>query len=234
MSEVTQSRQTPKASAPLYVFEAPVRVWHWVHTLTIIALSVTGYLIANPLPSIGGEASSHFMMGTIRFIHIVSAHLFTIGFLVRVYWALVGNKYARELFIVPVWSMTWWKNLIYELRYYTFMTRTVHKEAGHNPLAQVAMFIFNVVLVLVLICTGYALHGEQLGHYSWADTLFGWVGPLLGNSQEVRMWHYGAMWLLLTFVVIHVYMAIRADIMGRQSSVSAIISGWRTYRDDRK
>jgi Ni,Fe-hydrogenase I cytochrome b subunit len=27
-------------------------------------------------------------------------------------------------------------------------------------------------------------------------------------------------------------MAIRADVMGRQSSVSTIMSGWRFYKDD--
>lgn len=233
MSDITHTGQSPKASAPLYVFEAPVRIWHWLHAITIVVLAATGWLIANPLPSIGGEASSHFMMGNLRFVHLVAAHLFAIGFLVRIYWALVGNRYARELFIVPFWSAKWWQNLIYELRYYTFTTREVRKEKGHNPLAQIAMFVFNVLLVLVLICTGYALHAEQLGLGSWADNLFGWVTPLLGNSQEVRMWHYVSMWLLLAFVIIHVYMAIRADIMGRQSSVSAIISGWRTYRDDK-
>lgn len=233
MSDITHGGPGPKASAPLYVFEAPVRIWHWVHTFTILVLCVTGWLIANPLPSIGGEASEHFMMGTTRYLHLVAAHLFAIAFLVRAYWALVGNKYARELFIIPFWSAKWWKGLIYEMRYYTFTTRVTHKESGHNPLAQVAMFVFNVLLVLVLIFTGYALHAEMLGIGSWADVMFGWVTPLLGNSQEVRMWHYTAMWLLIAFVIIHVYMAIRADIMGRQSSVSAIISGWRTYRDDK-
>jgi len=233
MSDITHTGQTAKASAPLYVFEAPVRIWHWLHALTIVVLAATGWLIANPLPSIGGEASSHFMMGNLRLVHLVAAHLFAIGFLVRIYWALVGNRYSRELFIVPFWKGEWWKNLVYELRFYTFTTREVHKEKGHNPLAQMAMFVFNVLLVVVLICTGYALHAEQLGHGSWADSLFGWVTPLLGNAQEVRMWHYLAMWLMLVFVIIHVYMAFRADIMGRQSSVSTIISGWRTYKDDK-
>ena len=46
------------------------------------------------------------------------------------------------------------------------------------------------------------------------------------------MWHLMGMWLLIVFAIIHVYMAIRADIIGRQSSVSTIISGWRTYKDD--
>jgi Ni/Fe-hydrogenase 1 B-type cytochrome subunit len=41
-----------------------------------------------------------------------------------------------------------------------------------------------------------------------------------------------AMWLMIAFVIIHVYMSVRADIMGRQSSISTIIGGWRTYKDD--
>jgi Ni/Fe-hydrogenase 1 B-type cytochrome subunit len=39
------------------------------------------------------------------------------------------------------------------------------------------------------------------------------------------------MWLFIAFAVIHIYMAIRADVMSRQSSISAIVSGWRLYRD---
>ena len=232
MSDITHTGQARKASAPLYVFQAPVRLWHWVHAITIGVLAVTGYFIANPLPSIGGEASEHFLMGSLRYWHLIAAHVFAVAFLVRIYWALVGNKYSRELFFPNIFSGKWWSGFIYELRYYTFTTRENHKETGHNPLAQVSYFVFNVLLVLVLLATGYALHGEQLGHDSWADKLFGWVIPLLGNSQEVRMWHYTAMWLMIAFVIIHVYMAVRAEIMGRQSSISTIVGGWRTYKDD--
>ena len=77
----------------VYVFEAPVRLWHWLHTFSFLTLAVTGYLIANPLPSLAGEASDHFLMGNIRLIHFISAYVFAIGFAVRIYWALVGNRY---------------------------------------------------------------------------------------------------------------------------------------------
>jgi Ni/Fe-hydrogenase 1 B-type cytochrome subunit len=33
------------------------------------------------------------------------------------------------------------------------------------------------------------------------------------------------------FVVLHVYAAIREDIMGRQSMVSTMISGYRTFKN---
>jgi Ni/Fe-hydrogenase 1 B-type cytochrome subunit len=36
---------------------------------------------------------------------------------------------------------------------------------------------------------------------------------------------------MVTFVILHVYAAIREDIMGRQSIVSTMISGHRTFKD---
>jgi len=39
------------------------------------------------------------------------------------------------------------------------------------------------------------------------------------------------MWLTLIFVMLHVYAAIREDIMARQSIVSTMISGYRTFKD---
>lgn len=218
---------------PLYVFEAPVRLWHWTHALSILTLAITGYFIAHPLPAVHGEASDHFIMGNIRMIHFIAAYVFAVGWAVRVYWAFVGNKYARELFIVPVWRAAWWEGLGHELKFYAFMTRKMPKTPAHNPLAQFAMWAFNVVLVLVMICTGFALYSQGTGDGSWADSFFGWVFALIPSSQTVRMIHLFGMWLMLVFIVIHLYMAIRADLIGRQSSVSTIIGGWRTYKDDR-
>jgi len=217
---------------PVYVFEAPVRLWHWLHTLSFLALAVTGYLIANPLPSLAGEASDHFLMGNIRLIHFISAYVFAIGFAVRIYWALVGNRYAREIFYLPFWRKDWWSDLWYELRFYLFLTRGQRKILGHNALAQTAMFFLNTLMTLFLIVTGFALYGEGLGSGSWADKAFGWITPILGGSEATHNWHNMAMWIMLTFVVIHIYMAVRADIVGRASSVSTIIGGWRLFKDD--
>ena len=228
---VTESGSSAGARKAVYVFEAPVRIWHWIHAASIVVLCVTGYLIANPLPSIGGEANEHFLMGNLRLIHFVAGYVFAIGFAVRIYWGFVGNRYSRELLYLPVWKKAWWRDLWHEILYYAFLRRQAPPSLGHNALAQSAMWFFNTLLGLFLIFTGFALYSEGLGLGSWADTLFGWVIPALGGSMNVRMWHLFSMWLLIAFSIIHIYMAVRADIMGKQSSVSTIISGWRTFRD---
>jgi Ni/Fe-hydrogenase 1 B-type cytochrome subunit len=216
----------------VYVFEAPVRIWHWIHALAISVLAVTGYFIANPLPSMGGEASDHFVMGTFRMVHFIAAYLFAVGLFVRAYWAIVGNEYSHGLFLPPVWRGEFWSRLWHELLMYNFMTRKVAKYRGHNPLAQLAMWLFNVILGLFMVCTGFALYSQGTGAGSWADKWFGWVFTLVPSSQEVRMWHYFGMWLMVTFIIVHIYMVIRADFMSRQNGISVMIDGIRRFKDD--
>jgi Ni/Fe-hydrogenase 1 B-type cytochrome subunit len=95
------------------------------------------------------------------------------------------------------------------------------------------MFTMLVLGGLFMLITGFALYSEGLGQGSWADTLFGWVIPLFGQSQDVHTWHHLGMWYLVIFVILHVYAAIREDIMSRQSLISAMVSGWRRFKDDR-
>jgi len=227
--ETTADKQV---TPPVYVFQLPVRIWHWLHALSIMTLAVTGYFIATPLPSVGGEASDHFVMGTFRLVHFTSAFVFAIGLIVRAYLAIACNRFARELLIVPVLHRHFWELVWEEIRFYTFTKRTAGKYIGHNPLAQIFMWLANVVLALFMVCTGFALYSQGTGAGSWADSLFGWVFVLEASSQTVRMWHLMGMWLMFTFIIIHLYMAIRADFASRQNGVSAMISGWRTFKDD--
>jgi Ni/Fe-hydrogenase 1 B-type cytochrome subunit len=228
MAITGEKRVTP----PIYVFQVPIRIWHWLHALSITALCVTGYLIATPLPSVGGEASDHFVMGTIRLVHFSSAFVFAVGLFVRVYLTFVGNHYSHELLLPPILHRHFWVLVWEEIRFYAFLTRKSGKYAGHNPLAQVFMWLVNVVLALFMMCTGFALYSQGTGAGSWADSLFGWVFVLQASSQTVRMWHLMGMWLMVVFIIFHIYMVIRADFHSRQNGVSAMISGWRTFKDD--
>jgi Ni/Fe-hydrogenase 1 B-type cytochrome subunit len=222
---------TARSIKSVYVYEAPVRLWHWVNALAITVLCITGYFIGSPPPSMSGEASDHYLMGYIRFAHFAAAYIFVIGLLGRIYWAFVGNHHARELFTLPLFSAAFWAEVLTMLKWYAFLIPRPNRYVGHNPLARMAMFFMYFLLSLFMIVTGFALYGEGLGVGSWADRLFGWVIPLMGQSQDVHTWHHLGMWGLIVFVIFHVYAAIREDIMGRQSVVSTMISGHRTFKD---
>lgn len=216
----------------VYVYQAPVRIWHWVNALAIVVLAVTGYLIGSPLPSIGGEASAHFFFGNIRFIHFSAGLILTVAFLGRIYWSMVGNHHARQLFLLPVWSGAWWKEVLYELRWYLFMAREPKKYVGHNPLAQLAMFIMFVLPMIVMILTGLALYAEGLGMDHWLYRVTDFVFLFTGSSMMTHTIHHLGMWSIVIFAMIHIYVAFREDIMSRQSIISTMVSGWRMFRRD--
>ena len=220
-----------RALKSVYVYEAPVRAWHWVNALAITVLGITGYFIGSPLPSLSGEASDHFLMGYIRFTHFAAGYVLAIALLGRIYWALVGNHHARELFWVPIFQKAYWKEVGVLLRWYGFLSKQPGKYVGHNPLARFAMVFMFLLTVVFMIFTGFALYAEGAQRGSWADLLFGWVIPLFGQSQDVHTWHHVGLWVLVVFVIIHVYAAIREDIMGRSSVVSTMVSGHRTFKD---
>lgn len=222
---------TGRSIKSVYVYEAPVRLWHWINALAITVLAVTGYFIGSPLPTQPGEASANYLMGYIRFAHFSAAYIFAIGLAMRIYWAFVGNHHARELFTLPLFNAAYWKEVLTMLKWYAFLIRRPNRYVGHNPLARLAMFFGYFLLSLFMIATGFAMYGEGLQSGSWADRMFGWVIPLLGQSQDVHTWHHLGMWVLICFVIFHIYAAIREDIMGRQSIVSTMISGHRTFKD---
>lgn len=215
----------------VYVYEAPVRLWHWVNAAAITVLALTGYFIGVPLPTMPGEASDHYLMGYIRFAHFTAGYLLAVGLIGRAYWALVGNHHAREMFWVPVFQKAYWLEVLTMLKWYAFLIPRPGRYVGHNPLARFAMFSGFLMLTLFMIVTGFALYGEGSQAGSWQERLFGWVIPLMGQSQDVHTWHRMGMWALIIFVILHVYAAIREDIMGRQSIVSTMISGSRTFKD---
>jgi Ni/Fe-hydrogenase 1 B-type cytochrome subunit len=223
--------QAPRVGS-VYVYEAPVRVWHWMNALAIVVLGITGYFIGSPLPTMPGEASDHYVMGYIRFAHFSAGYVLLIGLLGRIYWAFVGNHHARELFHLPLLRGAYWKEVGAVAAWYAFVRPRPNQYVGHNPLARLAMFFGVFLLSIFMICTGFALYGEGTQYGSWAHRLFtSWVIPLFGSSQDVHTYHHLGMWGMVLFVMTHLYTAIREEIMGRQSMVSTMISGYRTFKD---
>jgi Ni/Fe-hydrogenase 1 B-type cytochrome subunit len=215
----------------VYVYEAPVRLWHWVNAFAILTLALTGYFIGSPLPAMPGEASANFLMGYIRFTHFAAGQILAVALILRFYWVFVGNVHARQIFYVPFWSGRFWKEWLHEVRWYTFLARQPKKYVGHNPLAQFTMFLMFTLPLIFMVITGFALYSEGAGRDSWEYSLFGWVFSIWPNSQDVHTYHHLGMWLILTFVMIHIYVAVREDIMSRQSIISSMISGERMFKD---
>ena len=83
-----------------------MRIVHWTIVFALIVLSVTGYYIYDPF--LGGQrhGPGHpgFTMGSMRFVHEAAGFVFIAAVLFRIYWAFVGNRYARWRALLPITS----------------------------------------------------------------------------------------------------------------------------------
>jgi len=204
-----------------YVWEWPVRITHWVNVLSVITLSLTGVFIGNPFIA-GGEGS--FVMGWVRFIHYVAAYAFTASVLARIYWMFAGNHHASWRAFLPWMSESGRRNFIKMFRYYTFTGKQISYEVGHNPVAAMA-YAGIFCLFLVQIFSGFALYAQYRPDGLLA-TIFMPLANVFGN-QGLRLTHHMVMWLLLGFVINHVYSAWLMDVKERNGTISGIFSGYR-------
>lgn len=226
------SEQQANPMHAVFIFEWPVRLWHWLTAISIVVLTVTGFYIGQPfMPNMPGEATDQFFMGYMRFAHFAAGYVLGVLFLGRIYWAIVGNEYARELFFPPLFKVATWKDVWFRVKYYLFIEKDAPPSAGPNGLEVVSAFFMFTIPTIFVILTGFALYAEGTGQNSWQASAFGWVRHLFGDSQALHTWHHVAMWVLIIYVIIHVYLCIRQDIMSRQSYLSTMVSGMRMFKD---
>jgi Ni/Fe-hydrogenase 1 B-type cytochrome subunit len=209
----------------VYVWELAVRITHWVTVICIGILTVTGIYIAFPFIETTGDASGQYLMGDIRFIHFVTAFVFTASVLFRLYWMFLGNTWANWGQFLPIKAARR-RGIRRMLAFYLFLRRKAPAVIGHNPLAGAAYTVV-FMLFLIQILTGFALYSLPFEGGFWPAT-FGWITLLLG-VQPVRLIHDIIMWLILAFMVHHVYTALLIDTEERSGLVSSIITGWKSF-----
>ncbi len=208
-----------------YVWEVPVRVTHWVNVLSIVTLSITGIYIGTAKTL--AHEPSQFIMGWIRFIHFVAAYAFSISVASRIYWMFAGNRYASWREFVPFLTREGRRRMLDTLKYYTFIGKKAPHPVGHNTLAGTA-YLAVFLLYLVMIGTGFALYSERVPR-SFLHKLTGWMFILFSN-QGIRLTHHMVMWLLIGFVIHHIYSAWLMDVKERGGVMSSIFSGYKAVK----
>jgi Ni/Fe-hydrogenase 1 B-type cytochrome subunit len=224
---VSAMAETPKKEITLerlYVWELPVRLTHWVLFFSIIVLSATGYYIGNPYISVPGAAKDHFVMGTMRVVHLYAAIFFTLAVVVRIYWLFVGNDYARLMQFIPL-SIDRLRSLWKTFLFYSFIRHDPDDYPGHNALAA-ASYAMIFVVYFVMITTGLALYTAIVSAGS-PFQVFSFLIPLFDGLQMARLIHHIGMWIILIFVVVHVYFVFLSSVIEHIGTFDSIFSGYK-------
>ncbi len=219
----------------VYVWELPVRIFHWLNVLALFVLIITGFLIANP-PALlsSAEATNLHTFGIIRFIHFTAAYLFFFVMILRVYWAFVGNRYASWRAFWPFTKRNW-KNFGHVIKIDILLMNEKVEDVtkisiGHNSVATLSYLIM-FVLAIVQVFTGFGLYSDMSSW--WLPKMFDWVVPFFGGDFMVRNIHHTAMWLFIFFSIVHVYLVFYHDWLEGRGEVSSIFGGYKFVRDER-
>jgi Ni/Fe-hydrogenase 1 B-type cytochrome subunit len=209
----------------VYVWQQPVRWFHWINAASITALAATGWLIGHP-PGLlnSGEAAGSYWFGWVRFVHFAVGYVFLANFGFRIYWAFAGNKYASWRNFLPLTKA--------QLRQIWDVVRVDILQSGHQPVHtlghnSVAYFTYagTGLLTLFQIASGFALYASM--STSPFPQLFAWLVPLFGSEQNLRVFHYAAMWAFIVFTLIHVYLVFYHDYVEGHGVLSSIVGGWK-------
>ncbi|WP_412890008.1 Ni/Fe-hydrogenase, b-type cytochrome subunit [Bacillus sp. 1P06AnD] len=214
-----------RGTVKVYVWELPVRVFHWINAAAIILLMITGIYIGNPFVGANTQEEAYFsyLMGWARYVHFFSAFVFTANLLIRWYWMYKGNKYATS----NLFRKVFWKEVWETTKFYLFMKNKKPHYVGHNPLAQLSYWIIMVGGSIVMILTGYYLYFEPQPE-SFLGKLFSWVPYIFGDSFAIRSWHHLMAWGFMVFMVAHIYLSFREDYLQRNGTMSSIFTGFKT------
>ena len=211
-------------------FTPAYRWQHWIRALSIVVLTITGFYIAEPFvaPISNGEPTN-FMQAYFRFVHVIFGFLMIAVILFKSYLFIFVKRHRGEIesikdFLNPsVW--------IQQVGYYLLTTKHPHLKGTYNPLQFIAYIGF-YILSFILIITGLILY-VHVYHDGVGDLLYApmrYLEVLLGGLAWVRELHHIAMWGVILFVTVHVYMAVYNAVFGKDGSMDAIFSGMKWHK----
>jgi len=217
----TQEIQGVEQTAPVYVWQYPLRLVHWGIVISIGVLSVTGYYIHDPY--IYGLTNRPFLMGWFRFVHESFGMLFLALALLRIYLFFGGNKWEgwreyvplRKEHFAEMWEM---------VKFYTFIRPRPVSKIGHNHLAA-ASYVGLYALVLVECATGLVMY-QLLLHNAFLLALVGWI-PRIISVQNLRLIHFFLMYVFIAFGVFHVHLAMLVSRFEKHGLMDSIFIGYK-------
>ncbi len=211
-----------------YVFTIWTRIFHWIMAGTISVLFMTGIYIGNPF-FIGSQleptfaVSSWASMSTIRFIHFAAAYILMASFVYRFYGFVI---HRGDRMLPKPWTKLFWVGMWDMALHYSFL-RSSHRPYLRNSMAR-AGYIGVYAMIFLEAFTGFAMYGAVHPN-GLIGTLFGPINHLFVDEYIVHLIHHYVAWMIIFFVIVHVYMATRADMSEKYGEISAMFSGVKFY-----
>lgn len=199
----------------VYVYKGFERFWHWTQATLIIFLALTGFEVHGTFNILGFEHAARF--------HRVASWMLIGLIIFAIFWHLVTGEWRQY---IPTT-----KKLADQIRFYSI---GMFKNEKHptkktevkklNPLQRLVYLGFKLLLVPVTIISGivYMFHKT----FDRNDIIV--ISDF--SLESVAFWHTLGAFLLMVFLVVHVYMTTTGHTP--TSNIQAMITGYEDLEDD--
>jgi thiosulfate reductase cytochrome b subunit len=199
----------------VYIYKGFERFWHWTQASLIIFLALTGFEVHGSLRIFGFEYAARY--------HRVASWMLITLIVFAIFWHFVTGEWRQY---VPTTKKLKEQILYYSLGMFKGEKHPTRKTelTKLNPLQRLVYLGFKLVLVPVTVISGifYMLH----------KTIDKNNVVVIENMklENVAIWHTAGAFLLMIFLVVHVYMTTTGHTP--TSNIRAMITGYEDLEEE--
>lgn len=228
-----------------------MRIVHWANVFSMIIAVITGLYIAEPYYQtlIADGAVDKYVMAWNRWGHLIVAIIFDVTSIVVAYLyffsrfekpykkVIPSGKNIKEFFEVFL-------NLI-------TLNRRKNFDSTHNDSFNTVYFTIFHLLLAWMLFTGLQLyiHGLESGMSSigewwpamlhlvtdWTIPVSAWMvgGGPTATIMDVRIVHHMTMWIILSWVVFHIYYQVWRTIFWKEGDIAIVFGGSKFVKESK-
>lgn len=230
-----------------------MRIIHWVNVFSMIVAIATGLYIAAPYYQtfMADDAVDKYVMAWNRWGHFMVAIIFDVTSVVIAYLFFFSRFEKPWKKVIPTWKNI--KEFAEVFLNLITLNRRKEFDSTHSDSFNSVYFLIFHLLLGWMLFTGLQMyvHGLGSGESSigawwpwmlhattdWTQVVSSWmVGTTAtgANIMDVRISHHLTMWLLITWIVFHVYYQVWRTIFWKEGDIAIVIGGDKFVKTDKE
>jgi len=218
-----------------------MRIIHWVNFFSMIVAIATGLYIAAPYYQsfIADSAVDKYVMAWNRWGHFMVAIIFDVTSIIVAYLYFFSRFEKPWKKVIPTFSNI--KEFFAVLINLLTLNRSKRFNSSHSDSFNTIYFtIFHLLLAWMLL-TGLQLYVEGLesGESSigawWPWILHvatDWTIPITGGTlMDVRISHHYTMWLIIIWIIFHIYYQVWRTIYWQEGDIAIAFGGEKFVKE---
>ena len=220
-----------------------MRIIHWLNAICMVVAVITGLYIGHPYYQsfIADPAVDKYVMAWNRWGHFIVAIIFDVTAILIAYLYFFSRFEKPYKKLIPTWTNI--KEFFEVFLNLITFNRRKNFDSSHSDSYNIVFFtIFHLLLVFMLL-SGLQLyvHGLASGISSigawWPAMLHlatDWTLEVFGGNMGVRIAHHTSMYLILVWVMCHIYYQVWRTIFWREGDISIVVGGSKFVREEEK